>query len=71
MTAVMKGRNQIPNGVPKKEFENSLERIYEQVQWMDQKITMKINGEISEEFQHQQNELRYLEILIESIKKPG
>jgi len=70
MTALMNERNQISNGIAKKEFENSLERIYEQVLWMDQKLTIKINSEISDEFQHQQNELRYLEVLIESIKKP-
>lgn len=69
MTAVIRETNQIPRGVPKKDFEKSLERIYEQVRWMDQKLTIKINGSISEQFQYQQNELRYLEILIESMKK--
>lgn len=70
MTVAIKKINQIQDGVPKNDFEKSLQRISDQVRSMDQKLTMRIENNIWESFQNQQNEIRYIEMMIERIREP-
>lgn len=57
------------NGVNKREVEILLQRISEQVRWIDQKITMKIDNEIWQNFQSQQNEINFTKSIINQAKK--
>lgn len=57
------------NGVNKKEFEASLQKISDQLRWIDQKLTMKVDNEIWQSFQNQQNVINYTQSIIKKAQK--
>lgn len=57
------------NGGQKKDFEASLQHISDQVRWMDQKLTMKVDNEIWQSFQNQQNEINYTQSIIKRVQR--
>ncbi|HLR66291.1 hypothetical protein [Virgibacillus alimentarius] len=68
MTFAVNENDQMQNGVPKTEFEKSLQHISEQVRLMDQQLTIKVENNILLHFQHQQNEIHFIEMMVERMK---
>ncbi|PAV29463.1 hypothetical protein CIL05_11395 [Virgibacillus profundi] len=67
MALAAKKLNHSSGGVDKKNFEDSLQRISDQVRWIDQKLTMKIDNEVWQNFQDHQNEIRYTKSIIKNV----
>ncbi|MBP1969574.1 hypothetical protein J2Z83_001681 [Virgibacillus natechei] len=55
------------DGAKKKDFEDSMQRITDQVRWIDQKLTMKVDKKISQGFQNNQQEISNTKSLIKKM----
>lgn len=55
--------------INKKEFEVSLQQVSDQIRWIDQKLTMKVDNEIWQSFQDQQNEINFTKSIINRARK--
>lgn len=54
MSAIMEEIAVLNSGVNKRDFEASLEHVSNQIRWIEQKLTMKVDNEIWQSFQNQQ-----------------
>lgn len=52
------------NGVTKEDVEVSVERLLDQIRRIDQKLRMKVENEISHNFQQQQHEILAIETIL-------
>lgn len=55
------------DGAIKKDFEDSMQRITDEVRWIDQKLTMKVDKKISQGFQNNQQEINSTKSLIQKM----
>ena len=56
------------SGVNKQEFEASLERISDQVRWMDQELALQVDNAIWNGFQNQENEINDAKAFVKNVR---
>ncbi|MBM7598394.1 hypothetical protein JOC34_000751 [Virgibacillus halotolerans] len=56
------------SGVNKQEFEASLERISDQVRWMDQELALQVDNAIWNGFQNQENEISDAKAFVKNVR---
>ncbi|WP_188453896.1 hypothetical protein [Virgibacillus oceani] len=55
-------------GVEKKEFAESLQRISDQLRWIDQKLQMKVENKIADTFYEQQHSIKRVQLISSKLK---
>ncbi|MBT2214230.1 hypothetical protein F3157_09775 [Virgibacillus dakarensis] len=56
------------NGMDRQTFANSLQQISDQLRWVDQKLTMKVDNEIVDAFYSQQKKINKIQANINHVK---
>lgn len=69
MSSLLKSYDDFDFQVDKKMVEDSLQLIDDQTRWMEQKLTMKIDNIIFEQFIQCQKEMKELEEKLENWKR--
>ncbi|WP_099158325.1 hypothetical protein [Virgibacillus ndiopensis] len=55
-------------GIEKKEFADSLQRISDQLRWIDQKLQMKVENKITDSFYEQQHSIKRVQLISNQLK---
>ncbi|GAA0423231.1 MAG: hypothetical protein ACQEWU_15445 [Bacillota bacterium] len=55
-------------GADRKSVELSLQQLSDQVRWLDQKLMMKVENEISDQFQDRMNEMNALKTTLKRVE---
>lgn len=56
------------SGADRKSVELSLQQLSDQVRWLDQKLMMKVENEISDQFQDRMNEMNALKTTLMRVE---
>lgn len=64
MSVVMEESAIPQTGVNKQEFEATLKHVSDQVRWIDQQLTMRVDNEVWQSFRNQHNEMNDTQALI-------
>ncbi|WBX79294.1 hypothetical protein PD280_16330 [Virgibacillus salarius] len=59
---------QLIQGADRKSVELSLQQLSDQVRWLDQKLMMKVENEISDQFQDRMNEMNALKTTLKRVE---
>lgn len=58
----------VKSGINKQDFESSLQRVSDQIRWIDQQLTLKVNNEIRNSFQNQKNDISDTKAYINNVR---
>ena len=67
MAVAAKEIEDFDQGMGKKDFEDALQRISDQIRLIDQSLTIKVDNEVWQNFRNHQHEIMYTKLMVNNM----